>query len=80
MILDVNILLVLGLYFPNTLELSVLGMYAFDDKEGFWLISSVPEFPAPKSRGYFYKQKQTKVGQALLCVSLNKKYHTVIGK
>ena len=55
-------------------------MYAFDDKEGFWLISSVPEFPAPKSRGYFYKQKQTKVGQALLCVSLNKKYHTVIGK
>ncbi|XP_061184097.1 plancitoxin-1-like [Saccostrea echinata] len=54
------------------------GMYAFDEKQGFWLISSVPQFPAPLSHGYNYEQGQTKLGQAMICVSLSRKYLTVI--
>ncbi|XP_062586026.1 uncharacterized protein LOC134247711 [Saccostrea cucullata] len=54
------------------------GMYAFDEKQGFWLISSVPKFPAPLSHNYSYEQEQTKLGQAMICVSLSRKYLTVI--
>ncbi|XP_048777858.2 plancitoxin-1-like [Ostrea edulis] len=49
------------------------GAYAFDDDTGFWLISSVPEFPAPRKQGYRYELKQIVKGQSILCVTVPRK-------
>ncbi|XP_078329349.1 deoxyribonuclease-2-alpha-like isoform X2 [Crassostrea virginica] len=48
------------------------GALAFDRTSGFWIVSSVPRFPAPVKDGYKYKDEQTKYGQTILCVSVDK--------
>lgn len=56
-----------------TLRCHISGAYAFDDDTGFWLISSVPEFPAPRKQGYRYELKQIVKGQSILCVTVPRK-------
>lgn len=57
---------------PKTSIFSVywLGALAFGKKTGFWMISSIPRFPAEKSRKYFFKNEQTRFGQMVLCVTV----------
>lgn len=57
---------------PKTSSFSVywLGALAFDKKTGFWMISSIPRFPAKQFRGYFFSDKQTRFGQMVLCVTV----------
>ncbi|XP_056011276.1 plancitoxin-1-like isoform X2 [Ostrea edulis] len=55
----------------GTLGAHMKGAYAFDDKSGFWLILSVPKFPAPKKHGYSYGKEQISKGQTVLCVTLH---------
>ncbi|XP_062586112.1 plancitoxin-1-like [Saccostrea cucullata] len=50
------------------------GAYAFDENEGFWLILSIPKFPAPRKQGYSYGHSQIREGQSILCVTLDKQY------
>lgn len=40
-----------------------------DNKEGFWLIHSVPHFP--QTREYIFPKTGTVYGQSFLCVSLD---------
>ncbi|XP_061184944.1 uncharacterized protein LOC133192958 [Saccostrea echinata] len=56
------------------------GAYAFDENDGFWLISSIPCFPAPQNQGYSYTDHQLKYAQSVLCVTLDKKYLTEMKK
>lgn len=46
------------------------GAVAFNATKGFWIISSVPRFPANVSIGYNYGESQTKNGQIILCVTV----------
>lgn len=46
------------------------GAVAFNATKGFWIISSVPRFPANVSIGYNYGKSQTKKGQIILCVTV----------
>lgn len=46
---------------------------------GFWMISSVPRFPAERSMGYKFKEEQTYYGQMILCVTLPKSLKSTIG-
>ncbi|XP_061184943.1 deoxyribonuclease-2-alpha-like [Saccostrea echinata] len=64
---------------PKTEDSGCDGAYAFDEKDGFWLISSVPRFPAPRTQGYNYGQGQLLYAQSVLCVTLDKKYLTEMG-
>lgn len=48
------------------------GSLAFDRTEGFWMVSSVPRFPAKKSKRYNYSNNQTRYGQTILCVTVRK--------
>lgn len=48
----------------------ITGAVAFGETEGFWIISSVPRFPANVSTGYNYGESQTKKGQIILCVTV----------
>lgn len=45
------------------------GVVMANEKEGFWLIHSVPHFP-PLNR-YSYPETGTHFGQSFLCISLN---------
>ncbi|XP_062608056.1 deoxyribonuclease-2-alpha-like [Saccostrea cucullata] len=59
-----------------------VGVYAFGKDSGFWIISSVPEFPAavPEKKikniddSYTYNDGQTKFGQIIFCVTLESEY------
>lgn len=48
----------------------ITGAVVFGETEGFWIISSVPRFPAKVSTGYNYGESQTKKGQIILCVTV----------
>lgn len=50
------------------------GAFAFDKNSGFWLILSVPNFPAPQKQKYSYNNKQISKAQSILCISLDRKY------
>lgn len=47
-----------------------LGALAFDQKTGFWMISSIPRFPAKVSDGYHFSDNQTRFRQIVLCVTV----------
>nr|XP_022326004.1 plancitoxin-1-like isoform X1 [Crassostrea virginica] len=49
------------------------GAYAFQGDYGFWLILSVPQFPAPRKYNYSYGQSEVAKAQTVLCVSLHRK-------
>lgn len=46
------------------------GLVAFDSGNGFWIVSSVPRFPAKVSTGFDFRISQTKKGQTILCVTV----------
>lgn len=48
------------------------GVLAFDKTSGFWVVSSVPRFPAQVKHGFTYKDPQTKYGQTIFCVTVRK--------
>ncbi|XP_078327219.1 cell-death-related nuclease 7-like [Crassostrea virginica] len=54
------------------------GVYAFDRKQGFWIVSSVPNFPAPLSDGYIYIDSQLDKSQTIICVTLKSQYLEII--
>lgn len=56
-----------------------LGAIGFGTMFGFWMISSVPRFPAERSMGYKFKEEQTYYGQMILCVTLPKSLKSTIG-
>lgn len=47
----------------------IIGVLAFDKNTGFWMISSIPRFPANTSKGYMFQNEQKKYGQIVLCYS-----------
>ncbi|XP_022326006.2 plancitoxin-1-like [Crassostrea virginica] len=47
------------------------GVYAFDKRTGFWLITSIPKFPPPKSKGYSFNMEAVGDGHLALCVTMN---------
>jgi len=48
------------------------GMINFNSRGGFWLIHSVPRYPAKVNDGYFgYPQYAMTYGQSFLCISLS---------
>lgn len=47
------------------------GVYAFDKLTGFWLITSIPKFPPPKSKGYAFNMAAVQDGHMALCLTLN---------
>ena len=57
------------------------GVIGFDQKEGFWLVHSVPKFPpSPEGGGgYGYPSTGRMYGQSFLCVSLDTKYLDSLG-
>lgn len=57
---------------PKTSIFSVywLGALAFDKQTGFWMISSIPRFPAKQFGGYDFLNGQTRYGQMVLCVTV----------
>lgn len=56
------------------------GAVAFDRVNGFWIVSSVPRFPAKVSTGFDYRINQTKKGQIILCVTVPEKIEDKISK
>nr|XP_011438060.2 plancitoxin-1 isoform X1 [Crassostrea gigas] len=56
------------------------GAFAFDKDSGFWLILSVPHFPAPQKQKYSYDIHQISKAQSILCISLDRKYRTEMEK
>lgn len=46
------------------------GALAFSKSSGFWMVSSVPRFPAAQRDGYHYFVPQTIYGQIILCVTV----------
>lgn len=56
------------------------GAVAFSESEGFWIISSVPRFPATVSTGFEYGESQTKKGQIILCVTVPGNIEDTISK
>lgn len=46
---------------------------AFDRVNGFWIVSSVPRFPAKVSTGFDYRISQTENGQTIFCVTVPQK-------
>ncbi|KAL3072658.1 hypothetical protein niasHS_017632 [Heterodera schachtii] len=47
------------------------GMLVFDDISGFWLVHSVPKFPASTGADYVYPQSGKRNGQSMLCITLS---------
>eukprot|EP01087_Luapelamoeba_hula_P001831 TRINITY_DN1162_c0_g1_i1.p1 TRINITY_DN1162_c0_g1~~TRINITY_DN1162_c0_g1_i1.p1 ORF type:complete len:364 (+),score=50.09 TRINITY_DN1162_c0_g1_i1:16-1107(+) len=47
------------------------GDLAFNKNGGFWLIHSVPRFPAEQSGSYSYPDNEKDYGQSFLCMSLD---------
>lgn len=63
----------------NYLPINISGAFAFDKDSGFWLILSVPFFPAPQKYNYKYGSSQLIKAQAILCITLDSKYLEEIG-
>lgn len=59
-------------------KLYFTGVVAFDDKTGFWLIHSVPNFPDP--REYGYPETATNNGQTAICITFKTSELNEIGK
>jgi len=47
------------------------GAVAFDLKSGFWLIHSVPRFPANARDGYMYPETGLRYGQSMMCITFD---------
>lgn len=60
------------------MKLYFAGVVAFDDKTGFWLIHSVPNFP--DHREYEYPETATNNGQTAICVTFKTSQLNEIGK
>lgn len=56
------------------------GAVAFDKDNGFWMVSSVPRFPANVSSGFIYHSNQAINGQTILCVTVPAKMKNKISK
>lgn len=56
------------------------GALAFDKKNGFWMISSIPRFPAEVSEGYHFSDEQIPFGQTVLCVTVPHQVKQIIEK
>jgi hypothetical protein len=56
------------------------GVVAFDDKQGFWLVHSVPKFPPKAKYGFGYPESGHRYGQMFLCISLNGSHFNAIGE
>lgn len=56
------------------------GAVAFDMQSGFWLIHSVPRFPAKASTGYQYPSTGLRYGQSMMCVTFDSKLFDPIGR
>lgn len=67
--------LMLKIYFT----INISGAYAFDKDSGFWLILSVPFFPAPQKQNYSYGHSQLVMGQTVLCITLDLNFMEEIG-
>lgn len=59
--------------------LKIIGALAFGKNTGFWMISSIPRFPANTSNGYIFQNAQKKNGQIVLCVTVDKEDQDEIG-
>lgn len=57
----------------------IIGVLAFDKKTGFWMISSIPRFPAEASKGYIFSDEQKPFGQIVLCVTVKQTDKKKIG-
>lgn len=55
----------------------IIGVLAFDKNTGFWMISSIPRFPA--SKRYIFQDEQKENGQIVLCVTVDQKDQDEIG-
>lgn len=47
------------------------GALAFDSTMGFWMISSIPRFPAKVSLGFQFSSSQTLYGQTVFCITVS---------
>ena len=56
------------------------GAIGFDKTDGFWLITSVPKFPSPKSNGYKFPSNGDVYGQTFLCISMNYDMLDIVGE
>ena len=56
------------------------GAMGFDEESGFWLMSSVPRFPASVADGYKYPSSQLTHGQLMMCVTFNANVFDTIGE
>ncbi|KHJ89009.1 deoxyribonuclease II [Oesophagostomum dentatum] len=54
------------------------GVALFDEKMGFWILHSVPNYPPPKK--YDYPESGTKYAQSFLCLSLDANVLPEIGQ
>lgn len=45
------------------------GLMNFNDKQGFWLVHSAPNFNDPTSGSYIYPMTSMKFGQSFLCAT-----------
>uniref|UniRef100_K1PWH3 Cell death-related nuclease 6 n=1 Tax=Magallana gigas TaxID=29159 RepID=K1PWH3_MAGGI len=54
---------------------------AFDKNTGFWIISSIPRFPAKADGGYIFADQQLPYGQIALCVTvLQSEKNQIVGR
>jgi len=56
------------------------GAIGFDKTDGFWLITSLPKFPSPKSDGYKFPSNGDVYGQTFLCISMNYDMLDIVGE
>lgn len=57
----------------------LIGALAFDKNTGFWIISSIPRFPAKADGGYIFADQQLPYGQIALCVTVLQSEKNQIG-
>lgn len=65
--------------FLESIIMNISGAFAFDKDSGFWLILSVPNFPAPRKQKYSYEHEQIRYAQSILCISIDRKYMKEMG-
>ena len=66
--------------FCHQLFIIFSGAIGFDKTDGFWLITSLPKFPSPKSKGYTFPSNGHVYGQTFLCISMNYDMLDIVGE